>query len=57
MELLLKAAQAESHLREIRRMTIALETKRTKATTAICSISLAKSEGQIDVALAEAANG
>jgi hypothetical protein len=57
MELLLKTAQAESHLREIRRMTIALKTKRTKATTAIYSIGLAKSEGQIDIALAEATNG
>jgi hypothetical protein len=57
MELLLKTAQAESHLREIRRMITALKTKRAKAMTAIYSIGLAKSEGQIDVALAEAANG
>jgi hypothetical protein len=38
-------------------MTTALKSKRAKAQTAIKSINLAKSEGQIDIALAEAANG
>jgi hypothetical protein len=57
MELLLNTAHAEFHISEIRRMTITLKTKRKKAQNAIEAISLAKSEGQIDVALAEAANG
>jgi hypothetical protein len=57
MELLLNTAHADFHVSEIRRMTITLKAKRTKARNAIDAISLAKSEGQIDIALAEAANG
>jgi hypothetical protein len=57
LELLLKAAHAEAHISEIRRMTTALKSKRTKALKAIGSISVAKSEGQIDIALREAADG
>jgi hypothetical protein len=55
--LLLNTAHAEFHVSEIRRMTITLKAKRTKARNAIDAISLAKSEVQIDIALAEAANG
>jgi hypothetical protein len=57
MEMLLKTAHAELQVAEINRMIITLKTKRTKARNAIGSISSANSEGQIDIALAEAANG
>jgi hypothetical protein len=57
METLLDTAQSQAHLNEIKHMITALKTKRAKATTAINKIDLAGSENQIDVALAEIANG
>lgn len=57
MELLLKTAHSELHVFQIKHMITALKSKKTKAETAVKSISRANSEGQIDIALAEAANG
>jgi hypothetical protein len=56
LDLLQKTAHAERQLSEIRRMVVALRKKRTRAQNALLSVHSARSENQIDAALADAAN-